>query len=149
MAPCHWDAHNDIHTRNVVLWEEDWSPVILEFGEVNIGEPGTSWRRIITGCLDTRYILVDPESGRWKRTVMPNEVSDWHYKKPLAFNEYVETVPKDFGQATFKRVVGTHWPEAKEKVYHLSIRLGVRCRYRHDCDSSVAQTSQHDDHHSA
>lgn len=28
--------HNDIHTRNVVLREGNWSPIIINFGEANI-----------------------------------------------------------------------------------------------------------------
>ncbi len=38
-----------------------------------------------------RRLLVDPEGRRWKRTVTP-----YHYMKPLAFNEYVESMPDDF-----------------------------------------------------
>ncbi|PBK88579.1 hypothetical protein ARMGADRAFT_362315 [Armillaria gallica] len=61
--------HNDIHTRNVFLRESDRSPVIIDFGEANIRQSGTSdedWRRIINGGPDTRYmrrLLVDSESG--------------------------------------------------------------------------------------
>ncbi len=39
---------------------------------------------------------VDPKNGRWKRTVSPYEMSDWHYKKSLAFSEYMESMPEDF-----------------------------------------------------
>ncbi|KAK0443642.1 hypothetical protein EV421DRAFT_1673856, partial [Armillaria borealis] len=31
--------HNDIHTRNIVLHEGNRSPVIIDFGEVNIRNP--------------------------------------------------------------------------------------------------------------
>ncbi|KAK0227475.1 hypothetical protein EDD85DRAFT_958095 [Armillaria nabsnona] len=123
--------HNVIHTRNVVLREGNQSPVIIDFGEANIRQPGTSdedWRRIVNGGPDTRYmrrLLVDPESGHWKRTVTPYEMSDWHYKKPLALNEYVESMPEDFRQATFERVVGTDWPGAREQTDHASYRQSV------------------------
>ncbi|PBK71129.1 hypothetical protein ARMSODRAFT_1017057 [Armillaria solidipes] len=106
--------HNDIHTSNVVLREGNWSPVIIDFGEANIRQPGTSdedWRRIINEGPDTRYmrrLLVDPENGRWKRTVTPYEMSDWRYIKLSVFNEYVESMPEDFRQAMFERVVGTN-----------------------------------------
>ncbi|PBK71085.1 hypothetical protein ARMSODRAFT_62827 [Armillaria solidipes] len=58
--------HSDIHPRNVILREGDRSPVIIDFGEADIRQPGTSdedWRRIINGGPDTRYmrrLLVDP-----------------------------------------------------------------------------------------
>ncbi|KAK0421912.1 hypothetical protein EV421DRAFT_1684798, partial [Armillaria borealis] len=51
--------HNDIHTRNVILREGNRSPVIIDFGEANIRQPGTSdedWRRIINGRPDTRHM---------------------------------------------------------------------------------------------
>lgn len=72
----------------------------------------------------------DPENGRWKRTVTPYEMSDWHYKKSLAFSEYMESMPEDFCQVTFERV-STDWLGEREKAYQWSIRPGVR-RYGYD-----------------
>lgn len=65
---------------------------------------------------------------------MPYEMSDWHYKKSLAFNEYVESMPEDFRQAMFERVMGTDQSLMREKVYKWSIRPGVRCRHQYDYD---------------
>ncbi len=68
------------HTRNIVLWEGNRSPAIIEFEEANIRVPGTSdenGRRIIHGGLDMHYFL--------------NLVDlDWHYKKPSVFQHYVQ-----------------------------------------------------------
>ncbi|KAG7441358.1 uncharacterized protein BT62DRAFT_937118 [Guyanagaster necrorhizus] len=132
--------HRDIHTRNVVVREGNRSAVIIDFGGASIRKAGTSdedWRMNVHGGPDTRYmrrLLVDPENGRWKRNVTPYEMSDWHYAKPLAFNEYVESVPEDFRRATFERVLDTDWPGAREKVYQWRIRPGVRCRHGYDYD---------------
>ncbi|KAK0186762.1 hypothetical protein F5146DRAFT_142976 [Armillaria mellea] len=98
---------SDIHTGNIVRREGSRSSVIVDSGLVNIREPEYSdeeWRRVVRGVPDTRYIrrlLVDTEDGRWKRTVTPFDMSDWHYDKPLVFNEYVESMPDDFRMATF------------------------------------------------
>ncbi|KAK0431069.1 hypothetical protein EV421DRAFT_1929914 [Armillaria borealis] len=98
--------HGNIHTRNIVLREGSWSPVIIDFGLANIREPEYSneWRRVVRGSPDTRYIrrlLVNFEDGCWKRTVTPFDMSDWHYDKPLTFNKYVESMPDNFRRATF------------------------------------------------
>ncbi|PBK81787.1 hypothetical protein ARMGADRAFT_1068481 [Armillaria gallica] len=48
--------HGDIHTRNIVLRDESWSPVIIDFGLANIREPEYSdeeWRRVVRGGPDT------------------------------------------------------------------------------------------------
>ncbi len=109
--------HNDVHTRNVVLREGNRPSVIIDFGEASIRDPEYSdeeWERVVHGGPDTRYmrrLLVDPEGGRWKRIVTP-----YHYKKPLAFNEYVESMPEDFRRATFDRVLDTDWEGARERV---------------------------------
>ncbi|PBK71146.1 hypothetical protein ARMSODRAFT_1002995 [Armillaria solidipes] len=109
--------HNDIHTRNIVLREGNRSPVIIDFGLANIRNPDYSdeeWERVVHGGPDTRYmrrLLVDPEDRRWRRTVTP-----YHYKKPLAFNNYVESMPDDFRRVTFDRVLDTDWEGAREKV---------------------------------
>ncbi|PBK71140.1 hypothetical protein ARMSODRAFT_1083378 [Armillaria solidipes] len=133
--------HSDIHTRNIVLREGNWSPVIIDFGLANIREPEYSdseeWESVVHGGPDTHYIrrlLVDPEDVRWKRTVTPFEMSDWHYNEPLAFNKYVESMPNDFRMATFDRVLDTDWERAGEKVYQWRIKPGVRCRPSYDCD---------------
>ncbi|KAK0235495.1 hypothetical protein EDD85DRAFT_77524 [Armillaria nabsnona] len=126
--------HNDIHTRNVVLREGNRSPVIIDFG-ANIRNPDYSdeeWERVVHGGPDTRYmrrLLVDPEGGRWKRTVTP-----YHHKKPLAFNNYVESIPDDFRRATFDRVLDTDLEGAREKVDQWRIKPEVRCRPWRDCD---------------
>ncbi len=82
---------------------------------------------------------MDPESRCWKRMVTPYEMLGWHYKKPLAFSEYVESMPKDFCQATFERVIGVDWLGVREKVYHWSLRPGVCCRHWYDYVKFVAQ----------
>ncbi len=87
----------------------------------HIRQPGTSdeqWNGVVHGGPDTRYmrrLLVDPEGGRWKRTVTPREMSE--YRNPLAFNNYVESMPGDFRRATIDRVLDTDWEGAREKVY--------------------------------
>ncbi|SJL12468.1 uncharacterized protein ARMOST_15895 [Armillaria ostoyae] len=126
--------HNDMHIENVVLRDGSRSPVINDFGQVDIREPELSdeeWSSVIGASPDTRYtgnLLVNPEDGPWKRTVMPYEMSHPHYKNPLVFNEYVESMPEDFRRVTFESVLDTDWEGAREKVYQWRIRPGVRCR---------------------
>ncbi|KAG7440626.1 uncharacterized protein BT62DRAFT_1012560 [Guyanagaster necrorhizus] len=40
-----------------------------------------------------------------------------HYKKPLAFNEYVESMPEDFRRAPFDRVLDRDWDGARKPWY--------------------------------
>ncbi len=130
--------HDDIHTRNVVLREGSLSAVIIDFGMAHIRQAGTSderWNGVVHGGPDTRYmrrLLVDPEGGRWKRTVTPREMLE--YRKPLTFNNYVESMPEDFRRATFDRVLDTDWEGAREKVFQWRIKPGVRCRPWYDFD---------------
>ncbi|PBK81711.1 hypothetical protein ARMGADRAFT_1039089 [Armillaria gallica] len=95
------------------------------------------WLRIVHGGADTRFMrrsLMDPEYGGWKKTVTPFNMSNWHYKEPLTFNKYVESMPEDFRRATFDRVLDTEWEGAREKVDQWRIKPGVRCRPDHDYD---------------
>ncbi|KAK0443632.1 hypothetical protein EV421DRAFT_528438 [Armillaria borealis] len=130
--------HNDIHIGNVVLREKSRSPVIIDFGQADIREPELSdeeWSRAVRRAPDTRYIrrlLLNPEDGPWKRTVTPYEMSNPHYKDPLVFNRYVESMPEDFRRETFERVLDTDLEGAREKVYQWRIRPGVRCRPTYD-----------------
>ncbi len=132
--------HNDIHIGNVILREKSRSPVIIDFGQAGIREPELSdeeWRSAVRGAPDTHYtrrLLVNPENGPWKRTVTPYKMSNLHYKEPLVFNRYVESMPEDFRRETFERVLDTDWEGAREKVYQWRIRPGVRCRPRYDYD---------------
>ncbi|KAK0455764.1 uncharacterized protein EV420DRAFT_1644542 [Desarmillaria tabescens] len=109
--------HNVVHTKNIVLREGNRSPVIIDFGLANIRNPEYSdeeWEHVVQGGPDTCYLrrlLVDPEDGRWKRTVTP-----YHYKRPLPFNEYVESMPDDFRRVTFESVLNTDWEGAREKT---------------------------------
>ncbi|KAK0421796.1 hypothetical protein EV421DRAFT_1953894 [Armillaria borealis] len=126
--------HNDIHTGNVVLRDGSRSPVTIDFGQADIREPELSdeeWSSVVWGSPDThciRNLLVNPEDGPWKRTVTPYEMSDPHYRNPLVFNEYVESMPEDFRRVTFESVLDTDWEGAREKVHQWRIRPGVRCR---------------------
>ncbi len=70
-----------------------------------------------------------PEDGHWKRTLPP-----YHYKKPLTFNKYVESMPDDFRRATFDRMLDTDWEGARKKADQWRIKSGVRYRPWHDCD---------------
>ncbi len=132
--------HNDIHIGSVILQEKSRSPVIIDFGQGDIREPELSdeeWWCAVRGAPDTRYmrrLLVNPENGPWKRTVTPYKMSNLHYKEPLVFNRYVESMPEDFRRETFERVLDTDWEGAREKVYQWRIRPGVRCRPRYDYD---------------
>ncbi|KAK0217178.1 hypothetical protein IW262DRAFT_1495942 [Armillaria fumosa] len=103
--------HNDVHLGNIVLRETDRSAVIIDFGQAIVRAPGRSdesWMDAVYGAADTRFmrrILRDPEHGGWKKTVTSFEMSNWRYEEPLAFNEYVESMPDDFRRATFDRLV--------------------------------------------
>ncbi len=113
--------HNDIHIGNVILREGNRSPVIIDFGQAGIRDPDLSdeeWSDAVRAGPDTRYmrrLLLNPENGPWKRTVTPYEMSDPHYKNPLVFNEYVESMPEDFRRVMFERVLDTDWDGAREK----------------------------------
>ncbi|PBK71133.1 hypothetical protein ARMSODRAFT_1017059 [Armillaria solidipes] len=130
--------HNDIHIGNVVLRDGNHSPVIIDFGQAGIRDPELSdeeWSDAVRGGPDTRYmrrLLVNPEDGPWKRTVTPYEMSNPHYKNPLVFNKYVESMPEDFRRMTFERVLDTDWEGAREKMYRWRIRPGIRCRPIYD-----------------
>ncbi|PBK81774.1 hypothetical protein ARMGADRAFT_1020114 [Armillaria gallica] len=84
--------HNDIHIGNIILREKIQSPVTIDFGQADIREPELSdeeWWSAVRGAPDTRYmrrLLVNPENGPWKRTVMLYEMSNPHYKDPLVSN---------------------------------------------------------------
>ncbi len=75
-----------------------------------------------------RRILKDPESGGWKRTVTPFEMSDSSYNSPLKFNDYVESMPDDFRMATFDRVLDTGLGRGERKSASVAYKTGVRCR---------------------
>ncbi|KAK0224974.1 hypothetical protein EDD85DRAFT_216704 [Armillaria nabsnona] len=130
--------HNDVHIGNVVLREGNRFPVIVDFGQADIREPGTSdeeWLGVVWGSPDTRYrriVLMNSEEGPWKRTVTSYAILDLHYKNPLFFNRYIGSMPEDFRRATFERVLDTDWEGAREKVHQWRIRPGVRCRPIYD-----------------
>ncbi|KAK0443592.1 hypothetical protein EV421DRAFT_1903608 [Armillaria borealis] len=90
--------HNDVHTRNVVVPEGNRSAVIIDFGQaiIRTERSDEEWLSVVHGGADTRFMrrnLMDPEYGGWKKTVTPFNMSNWHYKEPLAFNKYVESMP--------------------------------------------------------
>ncbi|PBK71125.1 hypothetical protein ARMSODRAFT_973600 [Armillaria solidipes] len=119
----------EAENRECRLREGSLSAVIIDFGISHIRQPGISderWSGVVHGGPDTRYmrrLLVDPEGGRWKRTVTPREMSE--YRNPLAFNKYVENMPEDFRRATFDRMLDTDWEGAREKVYQWCIKPGA------------------------
>ncbi len=47
----------------------------------------------------------------------PYEMLDPHYKDPLIFNEYVESMPEDFRRDTFERILDADWEGARERMY--------------------------------
>ncbi|SJL12430.1 uncharacterized protein ARMOST_15857 [Armillaria ostoyae] len=131
--------HDDVHTRNVVVPEGNRSAVIIDFGQaiIRTERSDEEWLSVAHGGADTRFMrrnLMDPEYGGWKKTVTPFNMSNWHYKEPLAFNMYVESMPEDFHRATFDRVLDTDWEGAREKVDQWRIKPGVRHRPDHDYD---------------
>ncbi len=71
-----------------------------------------------------RNLLVNPEDVPSKRTVTPCIMLDPHYKDPLVFNEYVESIPEDFRRETFERIMDTDWEGAREKVLQWRIMTG-------------------------
>ncbi len=62
-----------------------------------------------------RNLLMNPEDGPWKQTVMPYEMSDPQYKNPLIFNKNVESLSHDFRRVTFERMLDTDWGGARRE----------------------------------
>ncbi|KAK0443628.1 hypothetical protein EV421DRAFT_1735748 [Armillaria borealis] len=125
--------HDDVHTRNVVVPEGNRSAVIIDFGQaiIRTERSDEEWLSVIHGG---GISWIPSMAGGRRAAVTPFNMSNWHYKKPLAFNKYVESMPEDFRRATFDRVLDTDWEGAREKVDQWRIKPGVHRRPDHDYD---------------
>lgn len=71
----------------------------------------------VWGGPDTRHIRRVLDAGDWKRNITSLEISDIHH------DSHVQSLPEDYRDVMFNRVLDTGWDGAVEKVCRWRIKV--------------------------